>query len=261
LTRLNQKINKGTDMEKSLDRRDFMKTTALAGAGLALASAGVSSLFGNTAETGAAAAPRTITMIKLPYAGDALMPWISAKTVDTHYNKHHQSYYDLLKGYVETHPDYQNMTLEDILIKCKGGIFWDEAMFDISVLLYNHNWYWPSLRPKGGGAPKGEIEKRIIASYGSYDAFRKTFINEAMKLGVGWVWVVQDGEKVVVYRSEYHDTPLVKGLVPLLAVDVWEHAYYLDYLNDRRKYVEVVLDNLLNWEFAEKNLAKKTATR
>jgi Fe-Mn family superoxide dismutase len=194
-------------------------------------------------------------MVKLPYAENALEPSISAKTVNYHYHKHHQSYFDLLKSYIEKHDDYRNMTLEEILVKCNGGIMFDETMFDVSVLLYNHNWYWQSLKPKGGGKPTGEIEKRILASYGSYDAFRKTFVEEAQKLGVGWIWVVLDGEKVLVYRSEYHDTPLVKGYVPLLAIDVWEHAYYLDYQNERGKYVDAVLDSLLNWEFAEKNLA------
>lgn len=95
------------------------------------------------------------------------------------------------------------------------------------------------------------------ASYGSYDAFRKAFLDEAMKIGAGWVWVVLDGGKLRVYRTEYHDTPLVKGYTPLLAVDVWEHAYYLDYQDDKRKHVEAVLGNLLNWGHAEKLLAAK----
>ena len=97
----------------------------------------------------------------------------------------------------------------------------------------------------------------IIASYGSYDAFHKMVLDEAMKFGVGWVWIVQDGEALKVYRSEYIDTPLLKGYKPLLAIDVWEHAYYLDYENDRQKYVGAVMANLINWDFAEANLAKK----
>jgi superoxide dismutase, Fe-Mn family len=246
-------------MEKEFDRREFIKTTALAGAGLALAASGAASVFGQTAKGAAqpaVATVKTITMVKLPYAENALEPSISARTVNLHYNKHHQSYYDLLKSIVAAHPEYQNMTLEEIIVKSNANIVSDEAQFDISVLLNNHNWYWPSLKPKAGGKPTGEMEKRIVASYGSYDAFRKTFIDEAMKLGAGWVWVVQDGEKIRVYRSEYHDTPHLKGYSPLLAVDVWEHAYYLDYQNEKKKYVEEVLDNLLNWEFAEKNLKK-----
>jgi Fe-Mn family superoxide dismutase len=250
-------------MEKEFDRRDFIKTTALAGAGLALAATGASSVFGEAAKPVAMPAPygKTISMVKLPYAENALDPWISAKTVNVHYNKHHQAYYDLLKKLVDTHPDYQNMTVEEIVIAANKNIITDESLFDIAVLLNNHNWYWQSLKPKAGGKPSGDMEKRIVASYGSYDAYRKTFVAEAMKLGAGWVWVVQDGEKVQVYRSEYHDTPLIKGVTPLLAVDVWEHAYYLDYLNERQRYVEAVLDNLLNWEFAEKNLVKKVEAK
>ena len=147
--------------------------------------------------------------------------------------------------------------MRSLIHKYNGGIMFDETIFDIAVLLHNHNWYWPSLKPKGGGAPKGQIEKRILASYGSYDMFRKAFIDESMKLGVGWVWVVLDGDAVKAYRSDYHDSPLVKGFRPLLAVDVWEHAYYLDYQHERKKYVEAVLDNLLNWDFAEKNLREE----
>ena len=189
-------------MEKEFDRRDFIKTTALAGAGLALAAAGATSVFGDAAKAAAqpSATLKTISMVKLPYAENALEPSISARTVNLHYNKHHQAYFDFLKKLVETHPDYQNMTVDEIVIAANKNIIADESLFDISVLLNNHNWYWQSLKPKGGGKPTGDMEKRIVASYGSYDAFRKTFIDESMKLGVGWVWVVQDGEKVLVYR-------------------------------------------------------------
>ena len=134
-------------------------------------------------------------------------------------------------------------------------------MFDIAVLLYNHNAYWPSLAPGGGGVPKGKIGAMIDFSFGSYGAFRKTFIAESMKLGVGWVWLVGEGDKVKVYRSEYNDTPLLKECIPLLAVDVWEHAYYLDYQNDRQQYVEAVLDHLLNWEQAEKTLGAAASNK
>lgn len=251
-------------MEKELDRREFIRTTAVAGASLALAASGASSLFAAPSEPAKTAAPstaKTISMVKLPWTEDALAPSISAKTVSIHYSKHHQSYFDLLKSYISAHPDYQNQTLEELLLKYKNGILLDETIFDVAVLLYNHNWYWQSMKPKGGGKPVGEVEKKITASFGSYDAFRKAFIDEAGKPGIGWVWVALDIDKVKVYRSEYHDTPLVKGFVPLLAIDVWEHAYYLDYQNERGKYVDAVLDNLLNWEFAEKNLTAATKVK
>jgi superoxide dismutase, Fe-Mn family len=240
-------------MEKELNRRAFMKTTAGALSALALASAKGPAVFAQPPQP----ASKAISMVKLPYAENALEPSISARTVNLHYHSHHQEYYDRLKAYIDTHPDYQNQTVEELVRNYKAGIMFDETIFDIAVLLHNHNFYWPGLKPKGGGVPKGKIEKLILAAYGSYGAFRKAFIDEAMKLGVGWVWVVQDGDTVKTYRSDYHDSPLVNGYTPLLAVDVWEHAYYLDYQHERRKYVEAVLDNLLNWEFAEKNLLKK----
>jgi Fe-Mn family superoxide dismutase len=230
------------------DRRSFMKIAAGAGAALALSSVHSSVAFAQDAPP----AQNKIDMLKLPYAENALEPAISARTVNVHYNKHHKVYYNLLKAYVDSHPDYQNLTLVELIQKNNKGILLDETIFDISVLLYNHNRYWQSLAPKAGGVPKGTMEKHIAASFGSYDAFRKAFIDEGMKLGSGWVWIVLDSGKLKIYRSEYHDSPLMKGYLPLLAIDVWEHAYYLDYQNERQKYIEAVLDHLLNWKFAEK---------
>jgi Fe-Mn family superoxide dismutase len=238
-------------------RRDFMKTAAGAGAAITFGSAG-NLLFAQADQPATMATPvKQISMVKLPFAENALEPFISARTVNIHYNKHHMGYFTMLQGFVKAHPEFKNMTQEDLILQGKAGERFAEAIFLYSVLLNNHNWYWQSLGPKTGGAPIGLIGKMIDAQYGSYPAFRKTFIDEAMKLGTGWVWVVQDGAKVLVYRSEYQDAPLIKGYQPLLAVDVWEHAYYLDYQNERQKYVEAVLDNLLNWEHAEKNLAPK----
>jgi len=242
-------------MKEKLTRRDFVKTAAGAGAALALAST-QSVLFAQTPQAGKTAA-KAISMVTLPYAQDALAPFISARTVDLHYNKHHLSYYTMLKGWIGTHPEFANQTLEELIVANKGGVRFAEAVFDYSILLNNHNWYWMSLKPKAGGPPKGKMGALIDASYGSYDAFRKHFIDEAMQLGVGWVWVVRDGSAVKAYRSEYLDTPVLKGYDPLLTVDVWEHAYYMDYQNERQKYVEAVLANLLNWEYAEANLALK----
>jgi Fe-Mn family superoxide dismutase len=240
-------------MKQHCSRRDFIKSAAAATAAAALTSP--HGLFAQTAQP---AAPQTkVFMIKLPYAENALEPYISARTVNLHYTKHHQSYYTLLKGWLDTRPEFQNRTLEELILKNKNGIMFEEAIFQYSILLNNHNWYWQSLKPKAGGAPRGNIEKMIVASYGSLDGFHKKFIDEAMQLGAGWVWVVQDGDALKVYRSEYRDTPLLKGYKPLLAIDVWEHAYYLDYQNERRKYIEAILGNLLNWEFAETNLTRK----
>jgi superoxide dismutase, Fe-Mn family len=244
-------------MERNVSRRDFVKTVAGAGAAVALASQGGRLFAGQTpAVQSAKTAPvKTITMVTLPYAQDALAPFISARTVDLHYNKHHMSYYNQLKGWIGAHPEFQNQTLEELIAANQGGIRFAEAVFQFSILLYNHNCYWMSLKPKAGGQPKGKIGSMIDGSFGSYQAFRKQFVDEALHLGVGWVWVVLDGKAIKAYWCEYHDSPLLKGYVPLLTVDVWEHAYYMDYQFERQKYVEAVLDNLLNWEYAETKLA------
>ncbi len=249
-------------MEKIVSRRDFMKTAAQAGAVLTVPGM----LMAQAKAPAAAAAPvakpaspqKSVSMIKLPYAENALEPFISARTVNLHYNKHHQGYLTMISGWIDTHPDFQNHTLEELILKYKNGMRFEEAIFNYAILLNNHNWYWQSLKPKGGGVPKGKAEKMIVAAYGSFDAFKKAIADEAMKLGVGWVWIVQDGEKINAYRSEYIDNPILKGLRPLLTIDVWEHAYYLDYQNDRAKYVDAVVNNLLNWEFAEQNIVQKT---
>jgi Fe-Mn family superoxide dismutase len=243
-------------MQTETNRREFFKLAAGAGAALALASAKNSMVFGEEPlDTNTHAGENEIVMVNLPYKETGLEPWISGKTVNLHYFKHHRGYYTMLLNYIHTHPAYQKQTVEELIKGNKqGSVLLDEDIFDISVLLYNHNWYWPSLSPTGGGVPIGQIGSMIKNAYGSYDAFRTIFIDESMKLGVGWVWVVRDGKTVKVYRSEYHDTPLLKGYEPLLAIDVWEHAYYLDYLNDRQKYVEAVLDHLINWEQANTKL-------
>jgi Fe-Mn family superoxide dismutase len=240
-------------MEKPYSRRDFIKSTAAVTAAVALSSH--QTIFAQTTQPTAQA--KDITLIKLPYAENALEPFLSARTVNLHYTKHHQSYYTLLKGWLGTHPEFQNMSLEELILKNQNGVRFEEAIFQYSILLNNHNWYWQSLKPKAGGAPKGKMNAMVMASYGSLDGFHKAVIDEAMQLGVGWVWIVQDGAALKAYRCEYRDTPLLKGYKPLLAIDVWEHAYYLDYQNDRRKYVEAVINNLLNWEFAEMNMERK----
>jgi Fe-Mn family superoxide dismutase len=242
-------------MDNDIGRREFMKTAAVAGAMVTLG--GARDMLFADAPQPAWTPPKDVAKVKLPYAEGALAPTISAHTVDLHYHKHHESYYTMLKGWIGVHPEFQNQTLEQLIKANQGGLGMAEAVFNYSVLLNNHNWYWLSLKPKAGGAPKGKMEKLVNASYGSYDGFKKTFIDEGMKLGVGFIWIVQDGDKGVVYRSEYHDTPLLKGYQPLLAIDVWEHAYYMDYENERQKYLEAVLANLLNWDFAESNLVQK----
>lgn len=242
-------------MEKPINRRTFVKETVKAGAVLSLAMA-VPPVFGQKYPPKPNPV-RTIEFAALPYAENALEPAISARTVNVHYGKHHRGYFDLLKRYIDTHPEFQNMTLDEILLKLRTGQVFDENefnVFNVAVLLNNHNWYWRSFKPQGGGVPSGEIGRRINASFGSYDAFCKKVLIEATRLDPGWIWIAGQSDKVIVYRSEYMDTPIVKGLKPLLAIDVWEHAYYLEYSNNRAQYIKAVLKSLVNWEFAEKNL-------
>ncbi len=243
-------------MEHDQSRREFMKTVAVAGAAMTIVSGQGHRLFAQTAAP-AWEVPKGVAMVKLPYAESALAPAISANTINLHYHKHHEGYYTTLKDWIGAHEEFQNQSLEQLIKANQNGIRFAEGVFNYSVLLNNHNWYWLSLKPNAGGAPKGKIGKMVDASYGGYDAFKKAFIEAGMELGVGWVWVVKDGESVKVYRSEYRDTPILKGYRPLLAVDVWEHAYYLDYENERGKYLDAVLGKLLNWDFAEANLAER----
>ena len=235
---------------QAVERRDFIK------AGAAITAI---SMLPQAARVFAAQAKKNgIVMAKLPYADNALEPYISARTVKLHYNKHHRSYFDLVKGWAEDEAEYQGQSLEKLIAKTKGGILRDESVYFMSVLLYNHNLYWPSMKPQGGGAPKKTtaIGKAIGKTFGSYDAFRKKMLEESMKLGSGWVFLVGNREGLSIQRMDYHKSPLQAYFTPLIAIDVWEHAYYLDYQDDREKYVNTWLDKLVNWECAEANLKK-----
>lgn len=234
-----------------LSRRDFVRMAAISGTVAAL-SPGLARAAATVAKAG-----DPIPMIALPYAENALEPFVSAKTVNIHYNQHHRSYWNLVSGWAKSNPEYKGQTLEQLISKTRGGVLLDESVYYISILLYNHNLYWPSMKPGGGGVPHREsgVAKGIDKAFGSYDAFRKKFIAEAMKLGSGWVFLVNSADGLALMWTDYHDSPLAAYFRPLIALDVWEHAYYLDYLNDRQKYVNVFLDKLVNWDFAEKNLA------
>ncbi|MBD3392946.1 MAG: superoxide dismutase [Chitinivibrionales bacterium] len=197
-----------------------------------------------------------LTFPDLPYEVDALAPYLSARTVGIHYKEHHKGYYDLVAGWVKKDAGYQGKSLEELIGTTRGGILRDESVFHMAVLLYNHNLYWPSMKPDGGGEPSTKLDVRgaVEKSFGSYKAFRKKFVEEAMKLGSGWVFLVNGPDGLAVFRTDYHDTPLHHYFTPLLALDVWEHAYYLDYQNNRRKYVDTFFDKLVNWQFAESRL-------
>ncbi|QXP84335.1 superoxide dismutase [Methylococcus sp. Mc7] len=197
-----------------------------------------------------AASPHSLP--PLPYAENALAPVISAKTVGFHYGKHHKGYVDNLNKLVAG-TEYADAPLEKIITDTAGKA--DKALvFNNAAQVWNHTFYWKSLRAKGGGEPPAALKRKIEASFGSVDVCKKEIANAAVsQFGSGWAWLVLNGDKLEIIKTANADTPLASGTKPLLAIDVWEHAYYLDYQNRRADYVNAVLDKLLNWEFALQN--------
>lgn len=189
------------------------------------------------------------TLPELPYAKDALQPHISAETIDFHYGKHHQTYVTNLNNLIPG-TEFESLSLEDIVKKSSGGIFNNAAQ------IWNHTFYWHSLSPNGGGEPKGALGAAITKQWGSFAAFKEAFTKAAVgTFGSGWAWLVKkpDGSLDIVSTSNAA-TPLTTDAKPLLTIDVWEHAYYIDYRNARPKYTEAFW-NIANWDFAEKNFA------
>lgn len=185
----------------------------------------------------------------LPYATDALEPHMSKETFEYHYGKHHQAYVTNLNNLIKG-TEFENASLEDIVRRSQGGIFNNAAQ------VWNHTFFWNCMKPNGGGKPSGALAKAIDAKWGSFEAFKEAFTKSAVgNFGSGWTWLVgkSDGSVDIVNTSNAA-TPLTGSDKPLLTVDVWEHAYYIDYRNARPKFVETFLNNLVNWEFAEKNL-------
>jgi len=233
--------------EYALNRRRFL-TVLLAGSA-ALA-------FGDLAvpRQARAAASGPFTLPPLPYPENALSPAISANTVGFHYGKHHQGYVNNLNQLVAGTP-LADQSLEAV-IKTTTGKPDQVAIFNNAAQVWNHTFYWNSMRPNGGGKPSGALAELIEKSFGDYDKFKAEFAKTATsQFGSGWAWLVKDGDKLIITKTGNADTPIAHGQPPLLTVDVWEHAYYLDYQNRRADYVAAVLDKLTNWEFAEKNLA------
>ncbi|CAB4322587.1 MAG: superoxide dismutase [Fe] [Actinobacteria bacterium] len=185
----------------------------------------------------------------LPYAQDALAPHISAETLEYHYGKHHKTYVDNLNKLVDG-TDNASKSLEEIIMSSEAGLFNNSAQ------VWNHTFFWNCLTPNGGGAPTGELADRINSSFGSYEDF-KAQITEAglTQFGSGWAWLVEDGSGLSIMKTPNADLPMKHSAKALFTIDVWEHAYYIDYRNARAKFIEVVLDNLVNWDFVAANLA------
>lgn len=190
----------------------------------------------------------------LPYADTALEPLISANTLSYHYAKHHKTYVDNLNKLVEG-KDLAKMSLEEIIMASAGKT--DMAgVFNNAAQVWNHTFYWNSLKPNGGGKPTGAIAAAIDKDLGGYDKFKADLSAAAVtQFGSGWAWLVSDAGTLKIVKTGNAEVPLTKGQKPLLTIDVWEHAYYLDYQNLRAKYVEALIDKLLNWDFANQNFA------
>jgi superoxide dismutase, Fe-Mn family len=200
---------------------------------------------------------KLITLPPLPWADNALEPVISKNTISFHYGKHHQTYVDKLNELIAGKPE-ADMPLEDIVRSTVGDPKKVEILHNAQQT-WNHTFYWNSLRPKGGGKPPREIAERIESSFGGYDAFKKTFAAAAVgQFGSGWAWLIAEEGKLKVVATPDGEDLLPTSATPLLTLDVWEHAYYLDYQNRRKDYVVAAIDSLLNWEFAAQNLSRRS---
>jgi superoxide dismutase, Fe-Mn family len=195
----------------------------------------------------------SITLPPLPYADNALDPVISANTLSFHYGKHHKAYVDNLNKLIAGTP-LEGQSLEAIIKESAGKA--DKAgIFNNSAQIWNHTFYWNSLKPNGGGTPPAALAKLIERDFGSLDNLKKELATAATtQFGSGWAWLASDNGKLVVTKTSNAELPMTKGQKALLTVDVWEHAYYLDYQNRRPDYANAVIDKLLNWQFAADNL-------
>ncbi len=191
------------------------------------------------------------TLPPLPYDKNALQPHISAETLEYHHGKHHQAYVTNLNKLLEGKPE-ANKSLEDIILSSEGGVFNNAAQ------VWNHTFYWHCMKPNGGGQPTGELADAIKRDFGSFEKFSEEFSNAAAtQFGSGWAWlVVGKDKKLAVTKTSNADLPMKHGQKALLTIDVWEHAYYIDYRNLRPKYIETFLKSLVNWDYALENLKK-----
>lgn len=196
----------------------------------------------------------------LPYPMNALEPQMSARTLEFHHGKHHKAYVDNANKLVQDTP-LATKSLEEV-IRATAKDEAKQGVFNNVAQIWNHNFFWKSMRPKGGGRPTGELARAIDESFGSYDKFREAFKTAgATQFGSGWAWLVFENGKLKVEKTPNAINPLIKGAKPLLTYDVWEHAYYLDYQNRRPDFINAFIDHLVNWDFAVENLAQARAHR
>lgn len=188
----------------------------------------------------------TFKMIELPYEKNALEPYISAQTFDYHYGKHYKTYVDNLNKLIEN-TEFATMSLEEIIKNTYAKPEYT-AIFNNAAQTWNHEFFWKSMRPNGGGEPKSELKQKIETSFGTVEKFKEEFKTAAItQFGSGWAWLVEDNGTLKVIKTSNADTPIAHNLKPILTIDVWEHAYYLDYQNKRADFVDEYIKNLLNW--------------
>jgi Fe-Mn family superoxide dismutase len=223
----------------NLNRRTFLAYSV----GTAIAS-GFPAIIGRAA---------TFELPPLPYKDDALAPVISANTIGFHYGKHHKGYVDNLNKLAKGTP-FESLSLEQVVLKSAKEK--NTPIFNNAAQIWNHNFYWNSMKPEGGGKPTGKILDKINESFSDWDKFRQKFAETTVsQFGTGWGWLCLNQKgRLEIVKTEDADVPMMMKLKPLLTIDVWEHAYYLDYQNRRAAYVDAVIDKLLNWEFAAQNL-------
>ncbi|TRZ78140.1 MAG: superoxide dismutase [Deltaproteobacteria bacterium] len=194
-----------------------------------------------------------IQLPDLPYAKDGLAPYISANTLEFHHGKHHRAYVDNTNKLIAG-TDLANESLETIVKKTVGDAA-KSGLFNNAAQVWNHSFYWQCMKPNGGGKPTGKVADKINETWGSFDKFAEELKNAGVtQFGSGWAWLVQDGGKLKVTKTANADTPIAHGVKPLLTVDVWEHAYYLDYQNRRPDYLATFIEKLINWDFVKANL-------
>lgn len=190
----------------------------------------------------------TFTLPELPYSKEALAPHMSQETLEYHHGKHHNAYVNNLNNLIKG-TKYENMTLEEIILSSEGPVFNNSAQ------IWNHTFFWNSLSPKGGGEPTGKALEAITKEWGSFEKFKEEFTKSAIaNFGAGWTWLVKNKDgKLAIVNTSNAQTPITTGAIPLLTVDVWEHAYYIDYRNERPKFINGFWA-LANWDFVNANL-------
>ena len=230
----------------SMSRRGFLGG-ALAGSAVLAA--------GSSGFPGIGRAAPAFELAALPYPENGLEPYISARTLSFHYGKHHRGYVDKLNLLAQG-SNLADMALEK-LIKHTAGKPESVDVFNNAAQAWNHAFYWRSMRPKGGGAPRGELLAKIEAAFGGFEGLKTQLaMAAATQFGSGWAWLVAENGALKIIKTSNAERPLAAGQVPLLTIDVWEHAYYLDYQNRRAEYIEAFLSHLINWDFMEENLGK-----